>query len=369
MIEEQGFIRQKKLLQGVLWLAVVVPLLIAVNVRNFPRFAISLSIISIVSLGMLFLNRKGYYTSTAIGLLLLVSASTTYNSLLIETNHNWSLITYPIIVVFGSMLLGRKAIPWITLLCVVLVLGIFVVDISGLMVTSIHEPVARDAWQDLITISVLIVATGLLLSIIMGLIDDSLTRVLDSEEKLKEAYDFTMIGWAKALELHDNETEGHSRRVTELTIEVATAMGVIENNLPDIRRGALLHDIGKMGIPAGILLKPGPLTADEELIMQRHPTYAKEMLAGIPYLQGALDIPYYHHERWDGSGYPEGLRGKVIPLAARIFAVVDVWDALRSSRPYSESWSEDQARQYIVENSGILFDSQVVEAFFRVLGY
>jgi PAS domain S-box-containing protein len=184
-----------------------------------------------------------------------------------------------------------------------------------------------------------------------------------SHAELTHAYDTTLEGWARALELRDKETEGHSQRVTELTVRLARRMGLGEAQLAHIRRGALLHDIGKMGIPDSILLKPGPLTDEEWEVMRRHPRYAYDMLAPVAYLGPALDIPYAHHERWDGSGYPRGLKGEQIPLAARIFAVVDVWDALRFDRPYRAAWPAEQVRARIRELSGIHFDPQVVEAF------
>ena len=177
------------------------------------------------------------------------------------------------------------------------------------------------------------------------------------------AYDATLEGWVRALDLRDEETSGHTQRVTDLTVRLARALGVDEAEVVDIRRGALLHDIGKMGIPDHILRKPGPLDAEEQAIMRRHPLYAYELLSPITFLRNALQIPYCHHERWDGSGYPRGLKGEQIPLAARIFAVVDVWDALRSDRPYRAAWPADKARQYIREQAGTHFDPAVVQAF------
>ncbi len=177
------------------------------------------------------------------------------------------------------------------------------------------------------------------------------------------AYDATLEGWSKALDLRDRETEGHTQRVTELAMRLSRAMGVSEAQLEQIRRGALIHDLGKMGIPDSILLKPGPLTEDEWSIMRRHPTLAYDFLSPIAFLRQALDIPYAHHERWDGSGYPRMLKGDQIPLAARIFAVIDVYDALCSDRPYRPAWPEAKAREYIREQSSKYFDPKVVEAF------
>ncbi len=185
--------------------------------------------------------------------------------------------------------------------------------------------------------------------------------------ELGMAYDSTLVGWAKALELKDMETEGHSRRVVDLTMQLASQTGVSRKELVHIRRGALLHDIGKMGVPDSILNKPGPLNDEEWDIIHQHPVYAYEMLKGIDYLRPALDIPYAHHERWDGTGYPRGLKGEQIPLAARIFAVVDVWDALNSDRPYRDAWPEEKVIEYLREQSGIHFDPQVVKAFMELI--
>jgi HD-GYP domain-containing protein (c-di-GMP phosphodiesterase class II) len=187
-----------------------------------------------------------------------------------------------------------------------------------------------------------------------------------SNVSLGLAYDATIEGWSVALDLRDKETEGHTRRVTKTSMALARGMGVSEADLVHMQRGALLHDMGKMGIPDTILLKPGPLTDEEWVSMRRHPQFAYDMLSPIAYLRPALDIPYCHHEKWDGSGYPRGLKGEQIPLVARIFAIVDVCDALTSDRPYRAAWSKEKAIEYIKTNARSHFDPQVVEAFLRM---
>jgi PAS domain S-box-containing protein/putative nucleotidyltransferase with HDIG domain len=192
------------------------------------------------------------------------------------------------------------------------------------------------------------------------------TSLQRSNVDLSLAYDTTLEGWSKALDLRDRETEGHSLRVTEMTMDLARAVGMSEADLVHVRRGALLHDIGKMGIPDAILLKPGPLTDDEWVIMRQHPVFAYELLSPIAFLKPALDIPYAHHEKWDGTGYPRGLKGDQIPLAARIFAVVDVWDALRSARPYREAWPKERVRAHIRDQAGTHFDPDIAETFLEL---
>jgi len=187
-----------------------------------------------------------------------------------------------------------------------------------------------------------------------------------SNTELYLAYDTTIEGWSAALDLRDKETEGHSQRVAEMTRQLARSLGIGEAELVHIRRGALLHDIGKMGVPDGILLKPDKLTDEEWKIMRQHPQFAFDMLSPIQYLRLTLDIPYSHHEKWDGSGYPRGLKGEQIPLAARIFAVVDVYDALTSDRPYRKAWTKKKTLDHIREQSGHHFDPKVVEAFLQM---
>lgn len=184
---------------------------------------------------------------------------------------------------------------------------------------------------------------------------------------LSLAYDTTLEGWARALELRHHETKGHSQRVTDMALNLARKLGLRGETLTHIRRGALLHDIGKIAIPDHILLKPGPLTDEEWEIVIKHPTHAKQMLEPIKHLEKAMEIPLYHHERWNGSGYPQGLKKDIIPLSARIFAVVDVWDALTSDRPYRNAWSVEKTLQYIEDNAGVLFDPKVVKAFLKLL--
>ena len=193
--------------------------------------------------------------------------------------------------------------------------------------------------------------------------------ILKMNDQLSDAYDRTIKGWSEALEMRNQETEGHSTRVADLTLKLIKHMKVNPSQWDHIYRGVLLHDIGKMGVPDAILCKPGPLTPEEMKVMQNHPVYAHQLLSGIPYLLPALTIPYCHHEKWDGSGYPRGLKGEEIPLEARIFTVIDVWDAMRSRRSYRPPIAENQVIEYLWSESGRSFDPCVVREFFTMMDY
>ncbi len=188
-----------------------------------------------------------------------------------------------------------------------------------------------------------------------------------AHNELQDAYEETLKGWVRALDARDRETELHSRRVTLLTKSVARQAGIADQDLEDVRRGALLHDIGKIAVPDHILRKPGPLTDAEWVIMRTHPKAAYDILKPIKHLANSLDIPYCHHERWDGAGYPRGLKGDAIPLSARIFAVIDVWDALLSDRPYRKAWEREKVIEHIQENSGTHFDPVLADLFLKMM--
>jgi len=223
-----------------------------------------------------------------------------------------------------------------------------------------HRPV-DDEWLNFLQI----LAGQVAIAVDNASLFEGLTRAnLD----LVMAYDNTIEGWSLAMDLRDKETEGHTKRVTDLTVGLARRMGMSEEQLVPIRRGALLHDMGKMGVPDAILLKPGKLTDEEWEVMSRHPQFAYDMLSQVRYLRPALDIPYCHHEKWDGSGYPRGLKGEQIPPAARIFAIVDVYDALTSDRPYRQAWTKEKTLEYIQAESGKQFDPQVARAFLEMMG-
>lgn len=209
-----------------------------------------------------------------------------------------------------------------------------------------------------------------LFSIVVGAAKRLVERARENSrltEEVTQAYDDAIEGWGRALDLKDHETEGHSQRVTDMAVEMAHQLRMSPAEIVEVRRGALLHDIGKMGVPDEILKKPGSLTDGESVIMRAHTTDARDMLRGLGYLGAALDIPVHHHERWDGTGYPDGLAGQEIPQPARIFAVVDVWDALTNDRPYRTAWSAERALTHIRQGAGSHFDPEAVRAFVEIM--
>lgn len=275
-----------------------------------------------------------------------------------------------IVPVYAFILAGERA-GWTTMALCLLIFAGFIVFAGTVGTTrwpTVANPNSLERWigAGVVGIMLMVIAV-VLLHRFYRLQVNTLKAEREASARLREAYDATLEGWARALELRDHETEGHCRRVTELTLNIARKLG-ISGDLQNIYRGALLHDIGKMGIPDKILLKPGPLTEEEREVIRRHPGYAHELLSPISFLQSSMDIPYSHHERWDGKGYPQGLSGEQIPLAARIFSTVDVWDALTSDRPYRKAIPAGEALAYVHEHAGTEFDPQIVKAFESVVG-
>jgi HD-GYP domain-containing protein (c-di-GMP phosphodiesterase class II) len=233
-------------------------------------------------------------------------------------------------------------------------------DLKGVLEVYDRSSHPDDAWKNFLET----LAGQAAIAIDQAYLLENLQR---ANSEMAHAYEETLRGWSRALDLRDKDTEGHTQRVVALSAALAELMGIQGERMLHFQRGAILHDIGKMGVPDEILLKPGPLNAEEWLVMRKHPIYAQMLLSPIPFLEDALLIPYYHHERWDGSGYPLGLKGAQIPLEARIFAVADVWDALISDRPYRKALTEEEAIRYMKEHSGTLFDPEVISIFMSMI--
>ena len=326
---------------------------------------IAISMLPVVSFFLHILNRRGKHKTASFGAFLLTASVLTYVQVTNNGLYDVSLLAYPALIVFSSLLLGTHFVIPITLIMVAVLTVLQQLTVAGIVTP--YDGKILSTPQDYWSIVIAIVATGLLVYIITSLIGQNVTKIIESEQRIKLVYENTLKGWARALELRDHETEGHSQRVTRLTIALAKKLGVAGEELVAVRWGAILHDIGKMSVPDAILLKRGRLSTEEFDIIKKHPETAYTLLENIPYLQNAMEIPHSHHERWDGSGYPRGLKGEDIPLAARIFSVVDVWDALRVERPYKKAWSAESAVAYLEENAGTLFDPNVVSAFVTLL--
>jgi putative nucleotidyltransferase with HDIG domain len=326
---------------------------------TYAWFLITDLIAFCIIVGLWFLNRRGNTRLVGIGMALFLSIGTSF--LYSPDNPSNGIVMYVLPVFIASFVVEPKASFW-------------VYGISFLTYTLSMYQTDRFLNYDLTGMTALLVVAT-----ITWVTSDRLEHTIStntalykdlqiSNRELQESYETTLEGWSRALDLRDKETEGHTKRVTELTLRIAKAMGFAQEQLVQVRRGALLHDIGKMGVPDTILHKQGPLDEAEWQVMKRHPDLACELLSPINYLQPALDIPHYHHERWDGTGYPNKLKGEDIPLAARIFAVVDVFDALTSDRPYREPWPREKALDHIRSQAGKHFDPMVVEVFLKEFG-
>jgi len=266
-----------------------------------------------------------------------------------------TVLAFPVFIVFTAFMFGRRGLWIATILSIAAVVAVYSLQIYGVFENQFIASFTR-----VFIVSSLLVITSLVIWVVHGSWETHLLR-------LRESYDLTLQGWARALEYRDGETAGHTRRVTELSVALAQRLGLSDEEIRNLQRGAYLHDIGKMAIPDHILLKPGPLTEEEWKFMRQHPVRAREFISEIPYLQPAIQVAYSHHERWDGNGYPQGLRGEQIPLPARVFTVIDNWDALNSDRPYRKAWPREMVIAYIKENAGSIFDPQVVEAFLGIV--
>jgi HD-GYP domain-containing protein (c-di-GMP phosphodiesterase class II) len=325
------------------------------NLGEDTYIATALFVLALLSVICIPLNYLGYYTPVAIFISVLVLVMITLSMIEGIGMRDSGLLAYPVLIIFTSFLFGKEATVISTLASLASIELVYYLESTG----RLSMP-AFDVNIQLVVVSVMVIAIGLS----MWMYKSNWERIL---KDLRDAYDLTLSGWGQALELRDRETEGHSQRAVELTLELSRRLGVSKRELEHIRRGTLLHDIGKMAIPDAILLKPGRLSAAEWRVIRQHPVQAIRMLERIPYLKPALAIPRSHHERWDGSGYPEGLNGEGIPFAARIFAVVDVWDALTSDRPYRKAWTKRKAMTYLRDQAGRLFDPRVVHVFLEVI--
>ena len=359
--------QRKRTLNVILWVtffASIILGLISIQFGGVQAGYIILLLSPICLLGLL-LNARGQFFAAASLVSILMLFAAIYDlysrgSLL----DDMGIVAFPVLIVACSLLFGKKGVY------VFSGLSLAAISVMGYLEINrqiLNQPPKIDA-GDLTTALILVSSVSILVWVIMDNAQKNLQRIKDDDNDLRVSYELTLESLAKALEFRDPETENHSRRVVDLTVELAKEMGLSGEDLVNIRRGALLHDIGKLAIPDKILLKPGALSREERVVMQKHASHAMELLSDIPFLQPCISIPYCHHERWDGTGYPGGLKGEEIPLYARIFTIIDQWEALNSDRPYRNAWPRQTIVNYIVDNIGKIYDPKVAEKFLSMIG-
>jgi putative nucleotidyltransferase with HDIG domain len=348
-------------LSVIIWILMIASLILGILNIQYQTWGSVLALfgLSIFCAPLLWMNKKGYIGVSAFFLNFIVLMVININMWDGDGIRDAGLLAYPIFIMIGILFFGKRTAPLFTLASIASLIVLVYFEIQG----SIKPTIGATKFDILTPIIILLIAAAAITYIVAGNIDKHLEQVKNSESELRKNYDLTLDAWAKVLEFRDNETEGHSRRLVELSTQLARALNLSEEEVTYIRRGALLHDIGKLAIPDSILLKPGPLAADERKIMEEHPVIAKQMLAQVSFLQPSIDLVYSHHERWDGKGYPDRLMGAQIPLSARIFAIVDQWDALRSDRPYRKAWPVEKVLAYIRDNVGVVYDPDLVKVF------
>ena len=352
-------------LSAIIW--IVLSASVALGLLNIQfrtwNSVIALFGLALVCVLLLWLNSKGQFTPAALILSILALIVININLYDGDGIRDSGILAYPIFIMAGTLFFGKRAAPYFSLAAIVSLFGIVALEIRG----DIHPTISATKFDILLPIIILLLVVAAFIWVVVGITEKNLERVKESEAELRANYDLTLEAWAKVLEYRDRETEGHSRRLVELSTRLAIALGLDPEEIDHLRRGALLHDIGKLAIPDDILLKPGALNDAERKLMQQHPVFAKQMLSQVSFLQSSMDVAFSHHERWDGRGYPEGLKGEAIPFSARLFAVVDQWDALTSDRPYRKAWTREEVVTYFQENAGKIYDPHIVNIFLTII--
>ncbi len=358
--------QRKRTLTFIIWIVLIAALILGTFDIQFRtwRSVIALYAMALLCIPTMIVNRRGRYLLAASILSFIVLVVITVNIADGDGVRDPGIMAYPIFVVVGTLFFGRRAAPYFTLAAAASLASV----VAGELLGWVHPTIGPTRMSILIPTVTLLGVTAGAVWVIMHNMEKDLELAVASQVELSKNYDLTLEAWAQVMEYRDRETEGHSRRLVALSMRLARALGMPEAEMVELQRGALLHDIGKLAIPDEILLKPGALNDDEQKTMHKHPVYARQMLAGIPFLAPAVQVAYSHHERWDGQGYPDGLKGEEIPFNARLFAVIDTWDALNSERVYRPAWSPEKAKEFLRENASVRFDPHVVKVFLEMIG-
>ena len=306
-----------------------------------------------------FLNKKGHYHAAGALISYLVFFAIVFDLYYAGgLTSDLGAVAFPVFIAICSLLFGKRGIYIFSTLTILSVITIGSFELNGF----IKEQGTTDIY-DVATLVTLVTGMSVILWVIIDNHNKNMDRIKNDDLSLRISFEVTLEGLAKALEYRDRETKNHSSRVVEMSFRLARAASLSDEDLLNIKRGALLHDIGKLAIPDSILQKPGKLTDEEWVIMKTHPAKAVEILEPIPFLKSAIQIPYCHHENWDGTGYPRGLKGEQIPLYARLFAIIDQWEALTDDRVYRKAWPYENVIQYIKDNSGRIYDPKIAALF------
>jgi putative nucleotidyltransferase with HDIG domain len=333
--------------------------------NGIQETSISLFTITGISLGLILLQHWGLYQLSAFILYVVVSIILTFNISIGHAIYDEGMLAFPLLIVFSGLIFGKRSVVIVTFITVLELVLVYILADAGHLTP--FEGSVNITLVDTNTTLIILIATGMLVWVVIDIIESAVDRIIQSEHDLEDAYDLTLAAWAKALELREREDPGHSKRVTSLAVLLAERLGLDQEQIKHIQQGALLHDIGKMGIPERILLKDTDLDEEEKMLLEKHPMMAAEIVAGIDYLEEAKQIITHHHERYDGSGYPGEVVGPAIPIGAQIFSVVDNWDMLRTARPCKDAWTDEMTLKYIQDQSGRKFNPEVVDIFLKMI--
>lgn len=329
--------------------------------KGWQATSLSLLLVAAASGLLMILQRFGFSQAAGFLLYLLISFVITFNISIGHGIYDEGMLVFPLMIVFSGLLFGKRSTVLVTAISLSQICLVYLFAEAG--VVQPFDGAVQMTSEETITSAIIILVTGYIIWLVIDIIEGAVVRILDSEETIEEAYHQTLIAWAKALELGKREGPGHCDRVSSLSSLFAEYVGLDPDQIRAVWQGALLHDIGKMGIPESILFKPEALDKNETSILQSHPRMGAKLIKDIDYLRGAWEIIAYHHEHFDGQGYPDQLRGDRIPYAAQLFSVVDCWDALRTERSCREAWTDQQTLEYIRDQSGKKFDPKIVAAF------